>query len=117
MKEKLKANRILYLKAVIMGLLPLLCCAITCAIHGYGIGDIYLPASDWNDELFYYKQVESMLEYGYPQGYFGFNESIEFYCNKALEIKTHKKTYINETFSWDHTVYDLLSLSYFYQLI
>lgn len=42
-------------------------------------------------------------------------ESIEYYCNKALEIKTHKKTYINETFSWDHTVYDLLSLSCFYQ--
>lgn len=75
MKERLKTNRILYLKAVIMGLLPLLCCAITCAVHGYGIGDIYLPASDWNDELFYYKQVESMLQYGYPQGYFGFNES------------------------------------------
>jgi len=42
-------------------------------------------------------------------------KSIEFHCNKALEIKTHKKSYINETFSWDYTVYDLLSLSYFYQ--
>ena len=29
----------------------------------------------WNDELFYYKQVEGILEFGYPQGYFGFNES------------------------------------------
>ena len=36
-----------------------------------------------------------------------------YYCNKALEIKTHKKTYINEPFSWDHTIYDLLSISYF----
>lgn len=75
MKENFKRNKILYLQAVIMGLLPLLCCAITCAIHGYTIKDIYLPASDWNDELFYYKQVESILTYGYPQGYFGFNES------------------------------------------
>ncbi len=75
MKERLKRNRILYLKAVMLGLLPLLCCMITCAVHGYSIGDIYLPASDWNDELFYYKQVESILHYGYPQGYFGFNES------------------------------------------
>ena len=75
MKEHLKRNKILYLQAVIMGLLPLLCCLATCAIHGYSLSDIYLPASDWNDELFYYKQVESMLEYGYPQGYFGFNES------------------------------------------
>ncbi len=73
--EHLKRNGILYLKAVMMGLLPLLCCVITCAMHGYSLNDIYLPASDWNDELFYYKQVESMLSFGYPQGYFGFNES------------------------------------------
>ena len=42
-------------------------------------------------------------------------EEVEKYCNKALEIKTHTKSYINEPFSWDHTVYDLLSLSCFYQ--
>lgn len=75
MKENLKRNKILYLQAVMMGLLPLLCCVATCAMHGYSLSDIYLPASDWNDELFYYKQVESILSYGYPQGYFGFNES------------------------------------------
>ncbi len=40
---------------------------------------------------------------------------IEEYCWKALEIKTHQKSYINEPFSWNHTVYDLLSLSYYYQ--
>ncbi|MBR4084584.1 MAG: hypothetical protein IKK33_09935 [Lachnospiraceae bacterium] len=75
MKERLKRNGMWYAKAVMMGLLPLLCCVLTCAIYGYQLGDIYLPASDWNDELFYYKQVESMLQFGYPQGYFGFNES------------------------------------------
>ncbi len=75
MKEYLKHNKILCLQAVMMGLLPLLCCIITCAMHGYSLNDIYLPASDWNDELFYFKQVESMLSFGYPQGYFGFNES------------------------------------------
>lgn len=75
MKNRLNQNKILYLQAVIMGLLPLLCCIVTCALHGCSITDIYLPASDWNDELFYYKQVESMLSYGYPYGYFGFNES------------------------------------------
>lgn len=36
------------------------------------------------------------------------------YCNQALQIKTHQKTYINEPFSWNHTIYDLLSLAYFY---
>ena len=39
----------------------------------------------------------------------------EKYCNKALEIKKHEKTYINETFSWDNTIYDLLSIALFYQ--
>lgn len=35
------------------------------------------------------------------------------YCNDALKIKTHQKTYINEIFSWNETVYDLLSIAYF----
>lgn len=40
-------------------------------------------------------------------------KSVIEYCNRALNISTHQKTYINETFSWDHTVYDLLSIAYF----
>ncbi len=36
------------------------------------------------------------------------------YCNRALEIKTHERTYINELFSWNETIYDLLSLGYYY---
>ncbi len=39
--------------------------------------------------------------------------SVIYYCNKALEIKHHEKTYINEVFSWDSTIYDLLSISYY----
>lgn len=34
-------------------------------------------------------------------------------CLKALEITTHQKTYINEVFSWNNTVYDLLSIAYY----
>lgn len=37
------------------------------------------------------------------------------YLLKALKIKEKKKTYINEVFSWDHTIYDLLSILYFYE--
>ena len=36
------------------------------------------------------------------------------YVEKALKITHHEKIYINETFSWDSTPYDLLSVSYFY---
>lgn len=38
-------------------------------------------------------------------------EEVEKYCLKALQINTHQKTYINEPFSWDNTVYDLLAIS------
>lgn len=75
MKLKPGSRHILWLQAVIMGLLPLLCCVVYCGSQGYTINDVYLPASEWNDELFYFKQVEAMLSRGYPYGYFGFNES------------------------------------------
>lgn len=42
-------------------------------------------------------------------------KEVKKYCLKALEIKEHPKTYINEIFSWDYTIYDLLSISYFYE--
>lgn len=66
---------IILLRAVFMAFLPLLCCLVYCAMQGESIGRVYLPASEWNDELFYYKQVEGIVKYGYPIGYFGFNES------------------------------------------
>ncbi len=36
------------------------------------------------------------------------------YSSAALKIKSHERTYINEVFSWNETVYDLLSLGYYY---
>lgn len=41
-------------------------------------------------------------------------EAVSKYCLAALQIKSNPKTYVNETFSFDHTVYDLLSLSSYY---
>ena len=32
---------------------------------------------------------------------------------RALIIETHQKTYINEIFAWNETIYDLLSIAYF----
>ncbi len=63
------------MQSVLMALLPLLCCLVYCAMQERTLGEVYLPESEWNDELFYYKQVESIINYGYPRGYFGFNES------------------------------------------
>ncbi len=36
------------------------------------------------------------------------------YCNEALKITDKKKTYINELFSYNETIYDLLSIGYYY---
>lgn len=68
-----KHERILW--AAVMALLPPLVCLITCLLERRMPFDSYLPASEWNDELIYYKMVEGMVKFGYPQGYFGFNES------------------------------------------
>jgi len=40
---------------------------------------------------------------------------VKKYCLMALEIKEHPKTYINEVFSWDHTIDDLLSICFYYE--
>ena len=61
--------------AVVLALLPVFYALLRCLMDGKGISDLYLPASTWNDELFYYKLTENVVNYGYPQGYFGFNES------------------------------------------
>ena len=52
----------------------------------------------------------AMLEYELKN----YDEVIVF-CKKALTIKSHLKTYINETFSFDSTIYDLLSIAYYYK--
>ena len=41
-------------------------------------------------------------------------DAVKKYCLLALDIKSNPKTYINEVFSWDYTIYDLLSLAYYY---
>ena len=68
-------KNITLIKAGVMACLPIICCLVYCGVHGISISSVYLPASEWNDELFYFKQVEGIINYGYPQGYFGFNES------------------------------------------
>lgn len=62
-------------KSILLAALPLICCLVYCAARGHRLGEVYLPSSEWNDELFYYKQVGGIVKYGYPLGYFGFNES------------------------------------------
>jgi len=57
--------------------IPLLSCIIFAALQGIAIWDINPLAASlgMNDELFYYKQIEGMMNNGCPMGYFGYNES------------------------------------------
>lgn len=66
---------------ILLTLLPLLSAVIMCMGQGLSIREVYLPNSLWNDELYYYKGVESILTYGAPKGYFGYNESHANYLN------------------------------------
>ncbi|MCR5032195.1 MAG: hypothetical protein K6A92_04975 [Lachnospiraceae bacterium] len=70
-------------KALVMALCPLLFAILACALQGKTIADVYIPASEWNDELFYYKLTENVVKFGFPQGYFGFNESHGIYLSFA----------------------------------
>lgn len=80
--EKLRKHKNL-IKAFFMSLLPLLAGVLLCAADGKSLQQVSLITSEWNDELFYYKQVESILNFGFPQGYFGFNESHAQYLSFA----------------------------------
>lgn len=41
-------------------------------------------------------------------------DDVIYYCDNALLIKENTKSYINEQFSWDGTIYDLKAISYYY---
>ena len=69
--------------ALFLALVPGICAFLYCFLRGQSFSQIYLPASPWNDELFYYKLTENVLACGYPQGYFGFNESHGLYLSFA----------------------------------
>lgn len=56
-------------------LLPLIAIGIFCLRYNQNIFNYFLPNSQWNDEVIYYKTIEGITEYGIPQGYFGYNES------------------------------------------
>lgn len=50
--------------------------AVWCFLQSHHILDIYLPTGWCSDEVSYYKQIEAILDWGMPKGYWGYNESI-----------------------------------------
>lgn len=73
--DVVKKYRMRIIQAALFGIFPLLCAFAYCMKDGHVPADVFLPASYWNDELMYFKQVEAVVNYGLPQGWFGFNEA------------------------------------------
>lgn len=82
-KDSYKTEKVQCFCIVIaLAALPMLSVFFMCLTENTVIKELYMPNAanfDWNDELFYYKQIEGIKEYGVPQGYFGYDESHAVY--------------------------------------
>ena len=70
----MREKRIKIAKYVLFALMPLLAGVIYCLNFHKSITDIFIPYGSWNDELNYYKQIEGMIHFGIPRGYFAYND-------------------------------------------
>ena len=75
MRIRVKEKRQRIITILLFTIFPLAGAVIYGWCKGGNLGDVFLPASYWNDELMYYKQVEGIVAYGHPIGWFGFNEA------------------------------------------
>lgn len=71
--KKEKTNVILI--AFILAAVPVVWTLIMLILDGKTLSDVSLLNSQWNDELVYFKLTESVTKFGYPRGFFGFDES------------------------------------------
>ena len=56
-------------------LIPIIGALLLLQKYNVGFQDISIFTTPWNDELSYYKQIQGIMSYGMPKGYFGYNES------------------------------------------
>lgn len=69
-----KSNIVKLILCLFFIALPFLCVIIISLCNGYdGSLKIFIPA--WSDEFSWYHQVDSIIHYGAPLGYYGYNES------------------------------------------
>ncbi len=73
MRAKLLKNK--WLVFFIAIITPIIGAALYMIRYRIGINDISITCSEWVDELWYYKMIEAMIQYGKPLGYYGYNES------------------------------------------
>ena len=63
------------IKVIVAFAIPTVLLLFFCVLKGVSFADIFIPGARKNDCLFYYKVVESIIQYGMPRGYFGYNET------------------------------------------
>ena len=73
MKSSHKIINLLYCLAFLF--LPIFSIVLTCYRLRFNIFSINPFGNIGNDEVSYYKMVESVINYGFPKGYYGYNES------------------------------------------
>lgn len=56
-------------------LTPFICTVILLLSQGLWFNSVSICCSDWNDELIYFKQIEAMIDFGHPLGYYGYSET------------------------------------------
>ena len=87
------------------------------------IARCYTGLNRYKEAKMWYKEAikeapylrDAFVELAILESSLGNYKEVEKYCLEALKIKTHQKTYINEPFSFNPTIYDLLAISYYYQ--
>lgn len=72
-KSKYAKNNIFC--ALVIATIPFLACTMYCLFNSCCISEVFLPNSQWNDELIYYMEMQGIQKHGMPRGYFGYNES------------------------------------------
>lgn len=68
-----KKQFILYILFAVM--IPMAVSSLFLALYPLGHQSFFSIMPSWNDEDFYYNQVKSILQYGHPLGYYGYDGS------------------------------------------
>ena len=85
------------------------------------IGRCYVNLNRYEEAILWYKKAIKEAPYlrdGYVEiamlySSLGDYNKVIYYTNKALKINKKEKTYINEVFSYNNTIYDLRSIAYY----
>lgn len=99
----MKNNR--YVAIGLAAITPILGCILFLLYNGIGFTEYSIACSQWNDEFTYYKQVEAIIAYGKPLGFYGFNESHALWGNLGgWSFAIHWPfVLIGKIFGWTYT--------------